>query len=202
MHRVSRLANAGRACRDCGLEVTDRRFERAYENKSYVACKCGKRIFPDDLSFAVVLRQGFEHLDDPDAIRSTLWYHATKHADWQEQMPMGEDRWDSPHKDGRLMLHVGSQKAARERAQHEHYRGYWLLTFRVAEDTEVVPGFGEDTETFPLREHAVMRNMPYRNDAVSAYVNSYESPGSVSLYGRVDLFEVVGRRFIRRAPQK
>lgn len=198
MPLISRIPNAGRACPGCGLEVTDRRFERAYQNKSYVACKCGKRIFPDELSFDTVIRQGFEHLHDPEAIRAQLWHHATKLSDWHEQMPMGEDRWDSPHEDGRLMLHVGSQKAARERAQHEKYRvGYWLYTFRVAADAKVVGGFGEDTETFPVREHTAMRVKPYPSDAVSAYVNMYESPGSVSLYGRVDLFEVVSRRYVR-----
>lgn len=201
MVKVSRVLNAGRACPECGLEVTDSRFERAYRNKSYVSCKCGKRIFPDDLSFDTVLRPGLENLSNPAVIRDTLWYHATKHSDWEEQMPMGQDRWDSPHKDGRLMLHVGSQKAARERAQHEKLRGgYWLYTFRVAPFAHVVEGFGEDIETFPLREFTLMRDQRYRRDAVSAYVNIYESPGSVSLFGRVDLFEVVSRRYVRLRP--
>lgn len=202
MPLVSRVPNAGRACPGCGLEVTDRRFERAYQNKAYVSCKCGKHIFPDEVSFDTVIRQGFEHLHEPDAIRARLWHHATKISDWEKQMPMGEDRWDSPHEEGRLMLHVGSRKAATERARHELYAGYWLYTFRVSAEAAIVPGLGEDTETFPMREHSESRNDRYLRDAVSAYVNMYESPGSVSLYGRVDLFEVVSRRFIRLAPAK
>lgn len=202
VYRISQVATAGRACPECGAEITDGRFDRAVTNASYIRCRCSKLLFPDSYSFDTVLRPGMQKYEDPEAVRRALWHHATTRPDWKEQMPWGEDRQDSPVADGRLMLHVGTRRAAAERAEHEKAKvGYWLYSLRVADEASIRSGLHEDIECFPEREHTSSRH-DYPRDVVTPYINAYESPGSVSLYGRADLFRVVSRRFIRLAPKK
>lgn len=126
-----------------------------------------------------------------------VWFHATYVDDWFEKISNGRDMEEE---DGYfLYIHVGSEDAAREIANHKYFDGYpsrdelkimlyqvrlkagAALSSRIVNDNETWRDFGSVTDG---------SKSAIGGDAVR-YLNRWESPGSISLLVDASKLELV-----------
>ncbi|MFI7192523.1 hypothetical protein ACIBQ0_22535 [Nocardia nova] len=203
---------------DCGrrVEVTAAEYEQQCggEEGSYPVCKCGDSI---DISTA---HPGLRDLDDidchDDQVDRHLWYHTSPYQDW----PSPRYRSDitamikrsllpvSQHEgviEGRttLALHLGTYSAAIEnmlrRMHHEDSptRQYWLHQVQIQlGPTDLAPEVHDElSEWFGDVPMTALTDLGAQ---AVRYVNTHESPGSISL--AIAPMVIVGVRTIPLPP--
>ncbi|WP_324191077.1 hypothetical protein [Nocardia farcinica] len=203
---------------DCGrrVEVTAGEYEQQCggDEESYPVCECGDSI---DISTA---RPALRDLDDidchDDQVDRHLWYHTSPYQDW----PSPRYRSDitalikrsllspSEHEkaiEGRtsLALHLGTYAAAVEnmlRRMHDQdspTHRYWLHQVQVQLGaTDLAPGVRGELSTW--LGDVPMTALTDLGARAVRYVNTHESPGSISL--AIDATVIVRVRTIPLPP--
>lgn len=123
-------------------------------------------------------------LTSTTAIKTCVWYHATRVANWDKKI-----------KTAGVPVHLGNRKTAMDRGNDEYHSGttrkytlYKIILNPFASISDVVcpdlvNDWSEDMESF---------NAIVGEDFVR-YVNAYENPGSVSIFGDPSKFIIVGK---------
>jgi hypothetical protein len=184
-------------CDNCGTHITKKNEAGSpiWHEVPLVECDLCEG---DTHEGSITVTPSSAHLLSQDAVRETVWFHATYVEDWFEKISTGHgmEREDGDF----LYVHVGSEDAARDIAKYKYFDGYSFsdepivmlyqvklktgakLSSRVVNDNETWRDFGSVVEG---SKEAI------GGDAVR-YLNRWESPGSISLLVDARQLELVG----------
>lgn len=114
-----------------------------------------------------------------DACRNTLWYHASLNP-----VPT----WDTF-----IYTHFGTLSSAKRRLSDKIYDGMkggiepTMYVFRIRPEAKFYKRIEQDTEIFD-------QYGPNKRRDIHRYLNTWECPGSISIYATVDNMELVATR--------
>lgn len=189
-------------CNHCG-EYLSKRESNTLASHHFVTCSnCQQTV---DLYVAHNLsidHDSARHIDENN-VRNDIWYHATKLENWMDELIEGEaehrdfglgyyDNFDPENVT--IMVHVGTVDAALDRAgdslNHEK-ANFYVYALRLKEGVHIAPQIlADENEACP--SFVADCNGAY-SEHVTRYVNTYESPGSISLLVNRTCIEIIDR---------
>lgn len=171
-------------CDNCGTHITKQQEMDSpiWHEVPLVECSlCEGEVQPG----SVTVIPSSAHLLQVDAVKDTVWYHATYVDNWFEKISTGQGM---EQEDGDfLYIHVGCEQASRDIALHKYFSAYgedldvFLYQVKLKANTELSSRVVNDNETW--RDFTSVTDetrAAIGGDAVR-YLNRWESPGSISL---------------------
>jgi hypothetical protein len=171
-------------CDDCGEHITKSNESISAIRYEVPLVKCD--LCGDGGPGSITVTPSSAHLLQEDAVRDTIWYHATYVEDWFEKVTTGHDM---EREDGNfLYIHVGSENAAREIANHKYFDSYggdepkvMLYQVKLKADASLSSRIVNDNETWRDFESVSEESKSAIGGDAVRYLNRWESPGSISL---------------------
>lgn len=195
---VAKPGTTGLRCRSCNNYLSKKVVDSIEEqNSKIITCNSCYTSFTWNTNadyrgvflppYKVEIKTEEAHLlVSTDDVYSQTWYHSTQIENWATEIKKAE-----------TFVHFGTKEAALERLQlnndwnKDNLEGE-IYELRLKRSATISSTIHDDDNKFPelLGEG---RDEPHRisKNKVSRYVNQWESPGSVSLIGNLDDFEIV-----------
>jgi hypothetical protein len=142
------------------------------------SCPQCENVFVAD-EMGVHLRADNVKFFDDDAVKETLWFHASNRSNWMQNL--------LDHPNGPL-LHMGSLESALSRARDkrdsaitEQSDDWFVYELKLADNVEIEKNLVYDLEEYAPSTIKQLRQQGYETYTVLRYMNFYEHPGSISL---------------------
>jgi hypothetical protein len=171
-------------CDNCGTHITKKNESDSpiWHEIPLVECDLCEG---DVQQGSITVTPSSAHLLQADAVKDTIWYHATYVDDWFGKISTGHGM--EREAGDFLYIHVGSEEAARDIARHKYFDGYgddlevFLYQVKLKADAVLSSRVVSDDETWrDFYSVTDETGAAMGGDAVR-YLNRWESPGSISL---------------------
>ncbi len=193
-------------CANCELGYTDKQMDtisRMLNLARPFKCVRCSHTHNNVTDFAVWVRDDSAKFLNTQTVRDTLWYHGTHAANWHEAMVSGGDIFHHSYGTGDIMVHIGTEQAARERVYHRKeqlksrreadYYSWCLFTLRIRPDAPILDELQKDWDFFPEtnNDDSADEWFDFEPEGVTKYLNAFENPGSISLLANINALEIV-----------
>lgn len=170
-------------CGKCGNHIAkgNERLSSYWLPEVVVACDiCG-----DAQKGTITVVPSSAHLLQPDAVKETVWYHATYVEDWFEKVSTGHGM--KREAADFLYIHVGSEEASRDLAGSKYFthpepdERIMLHQLKLKADAVLADSILNDIETWWDYSSVTEETRKAIGGDVVRYLNRWEAPGSISL---------------------
>jgi hypothetical protein len=211
--KIAGRENTGIVCPNplCSAEISQKFWDKTInKNSNYIICpNCSKEelkkgIKPRNLSFNInesPIKVSYESrmLLNKNYALSNTWYHATTSKQWYENILEA-----SKIKKSYLFIHLGSKKAALDRAQINFKNTpYYLYSINLLPRTKIAEHIMDDYATFwpeyviEVENSARPEKIEFENANAFRYINRYEDPGSVSILTTPNMIKIEAQQIIK-----
>lgn len=210
---IANKGNTGIVCPNpsCSTEITQEFWDNTInKNSNYIICpicskeKLEKGIKPRDLSFNInesPIKVAYESraLLNKDRVLNNTWYHATTSKQWHKSILE-----TSGTKKSYLFIHLGSKKAALDRAQINFKNiPYYLYSASLLPRTKIAEHIMDDYGIL-WPEYVIEVENSFRPEKIEfqkanafRYINRYEDPGSISILTTPNMIKVKSQQIIK-----
>lgn len=185
---VAEEGTTGKRCRGCDKILSAETIQQIDSSQAGASANCehcGHKMnwYAVEPPYIVEVNRAEAHLlQNRETAKKQTWFHGTT-----------VDNWAAEIAEAGVFIHAGTNNAALERlkisGQVSNEQQY-VYELRMKPETQVNSTVYWDDNHFPesLNHH---NDNSVKRTEVALYVNQWESPGSVSIIGAFDKFEVV-----------
>jgi hypothetical protein len=186
-------------CGACGnhIEKSAERFSSYWQDVPMLACNvCG-----GSQTGCITVTPSSAHLLQVEAVKESIWYHATYVDDWFEKVSTGHGM--KRETGDFLYIHVGSENASRDLANSKYFthprdgEKIRLYQLKVKSDAILAVPIYNDIETWWDYSSVTAETKAAIGGDVVRYLNRWESPGSISLLVDARMLELVSVEELR-----